>query len=245
LGVSAGLHLLAIVLYSVSAPPEVGRVQLAPAAGEASPITGTRVLNVVAVEADVAPFEATPEVPEDPTDPGEPTPLPPETPGEAVSEEEARRRTAAEVLRPQAEDSILLRGVDPELTRLTPAERAQSRIDGTIADWNALQNAERQAAEDALDWTHTDEEGNRWGVSPGKLHLGGVTLPLPLNFRRPPGVDRQADQLEADLREIELQEGRGRVWETWKRRAEEIRKRKDKEREEARRASPPDTISHR
>ena len=39
--------------------------------------------------------------------------------------------------------------------------------------------AAAEAAAEATDWTYTDEEGRRWGISPGKLHLGDLTLPLP------------------------------------------------------------------
>lgn len=244
LGLSGLAHAVAILLYSFSAPPGVGEFRL-PAATptDRSILAGTRVLNVVAVEGEPEQPAPEPEQPVEESD--EPEVVAPAPPGPAPDDPSDPELTAAEVLRPNAEDSVLTRGVDPELLRLTPAERAQARIDARAADWNALMDAERRAAEDALDWTYTDDEGNRWGVSPGQLHLGGVTLPLPLNFSRPPGVDPAQDRLERDLAEIDLQEGRSRVWQSWKERAAEIRKRKDRERAEARGASPPDTLISR
>ncbi|MGH7463344.1 MAG: hypothetical protein ACREMA_20235, partial [Longimicrobiales bacterium] len=72
----------------------------------------------------------------------------------------------------------------------------------------------------------------RWGVSPGKLHLGGITLPLPLAFNTPPG---RRDEVNSQLRnwsEIQAQATRGEIKESFEDRVKEIRKRKDRERAE-------------
>jgi hypothetical protein len=67
------------------------------------------------------------------------------------------------------------------------------------------------AAARATDWTVTDANGGRWGVTPGQIHLGKITLPLPFAFSPPPGrrdemngrlsgwnaIRRQANQVDA------------------------------------------------
>lgn len=232
LAVSAGVHLVAILLYSVSGAPDPTGVTVSPPDASESSAAGTRIVNIVAVAGDVV--EPTDPVVEEQEEAPEDTPTVIVEPGPQrgpVDEDAERFRTAGEVLRPHAEDSVLLREVDPELARLTDSERAQLRMNWMVNEWNELQDAERRAAEEALDWTYTDDEGNRWGVSPGKLHLGGLTLPLPaLGVTQ--GVDPAADRMRRDLAEIEDQAARGQVWENWQRRAAEIRKRKDRERAE-------------
>ena len=70
----------------------------------------------------------------------------------------------------------------PELFELTEAERMELELAGRLEEW-ADSVAEVVAAEYALtDWTTTDDQGRRWGVSPGQLHLGDITLPLPFYF---------------------------------------------------------------
>jgi len=231
LAISAVLHVIAIVLYSFSGAPAPGLVSLGPPPGASTtPAGGTQIVNLVETPGDViAPIQPDPELDQVPTDEAD-FQTDPISEG-PVEVEFERRRTAGEVLRPHAEDSIILREVDPALARLTDAEQAQLRVNWMINEWNEFEDSERRAREEALDWTYTDEEGNRWGVSPGKLHLGGVTLPLP-SLGVTQGVDPAADRLRRDLAEIEDQAARGLVWENWQRRAAEIRKRKDRERSE-------------
>ncbi len=77
------------------------------------------------------------------------------------------------------------------------------------------------------DLTYTDDEGKKWGVSPGKIHLGDLTLPMPFGFSAPPGS---------------MEEIQGRLWEwdvinrgassaaarrTWREADEAIRRRKE------------------
>ncbi len=230
LGISAALHLLLIILYSLTSGPSPSELILALPENPNSSISGTEIVNIVAVEGDVAaPIRPDPEleeVVEAPTFEPESGPAP-----RSLDEFIERRRTAGEILRPHAEDSILLREVNPEFTRLSDARQAQLRMNWMVNEWNELEDSERRAAEEALDWTYTDEEGNKWGVSPGKLHLGGLTLPLPA-LSQPEGVDPAADRLRRDVAEVTDQAARGLVWQNWQRRAAEIRKRKDRERAE-------------
>ena len=96
-----------------------------------------------------------------------------------------------------------------------------------------------EASRRATDWTYTDDQGRRWGVSPGQIHLGGITIPVPFGFSAPPSADgaRRAWQ-DAD---VAGQAGRATAAATLKGRAREIRRRRDEERAKER----GDTISGR
>jgi hypothetical protein len=85
-----------------------------------------------------------------------------------------------------------------------------------------------EAGRRATDWTYTDDQGRRWGVSPGQIHLGGITIPLPFGFAAPPSAEgaRRAWQ-DAD---VAGQAGRATAAATLKDRAVEIRRRRDAER---------------
>ena len=78
----------------------------------------------------------------------------------------------------------------------------------------------------ATDWTYTDEQGRRWGVSPGKLHLGGIEIPLPLNFTTP----EQRERIR-EWQEIQAQAEQGAIDETFDDRVEAIRQQRESERE--------------
>jgi hypothetical protein len=90
--------------------------------------------------------------------------------------------------------------------------------------------AERLAAERSKDWTVTGEDGKRWGVSPGKLHLGDITLPLPLAFATPPGRRDEVNARTQSWSEIEAQATRAESKDNFRDRVKEIRKRKERER---------------
>lgn len=242
LAISAALHLLLVFLYPFLTAPAPGGVVLpgSPRAGEVA--QGTQL---VAIE-EVA--EVAVDTPESPTRIEEPevgapsvdAPLSGGEPGPGIVAPGPAGRSAAELLRPQEEDSLVWRQVDPALVELTDQERAELRMRWAMTEWNEAMAAEQKAAEEALDWTYTDADGKKWGVSPGKLHLGGLTLPLPLGFGAPPGRSAELDRRTQEWDAIEAQAGRARVWETWEQRAKEIRARKDREREQER-AARPDT----
>ena len=78
-----------------------------------------------------------------------------------------------------------------------------------------------------MDWTYTDEEGTRWGVSPGKIHLGDITIPMPFGFGAPPMVREQNASDIWAWDDIERGAARKGVRDYWKERAEVIRRRKD------------------
>ncbi|HEV2735557.1 MAG TPA: hypothetical protein VGV85_12005 [Longimicrobiaceae bacterium] len=60
----------------------------------------------------------------------------------------------------------------------TPHEEYMGRLGATLGEYHDSVAAERARARDAADWTRTGEDGSRWGISPGRIHLGGVTIPL-------------------------------------------------------------------
>lgn len=149
---------------------------------------------------------------------------------EAADTLPADTRTAADRLAPRI--------VDPRLWRpmiLIPREPTFEEVQARIAEAVALLSdsalAAAEAAMRARDWTVTDADGGRWGVSPGQLHLGDVTLPLPVFF-----VDRDAMAAEAMWYELDQQLERTQILESFEDRVRAIRERREREREEGRNA---------
>ena len=240
LGISAALHIVAVLFYAFLGAPAPGEFWMSTDVQAGPEVQGTRIVQIVETEG--LPDVSVEEIEQPELE--EPDPVEEDRGGApgAVDGVEAPPRvvTAAEVLRPDPGDSVMLRGVDPELARMTPHQEMEARVRWAISDFAAAQEAELRAREEALDWTHTDEDGNKWGVSPGKLHLGSLTLPLPpVLFGRAQGVDPAADEALSRSGELADQAARGRVWESWERRAQVIRERRDRERAE--RAAAGDT----
>ena len=146
---------------------------------------------------------------------------------------------AAEVLRVRSSDKRLWREARPELFELTEAERMELMLEGRLEIW-ADSVAAALATEDALtDWTTTDANGRRWGVSPGRIHLGDVTLPLPVYFSGNSWQREQATRRAWEDQDILNGANAQAVRASWKERAEAIRRRKDRERRNT--DVPPDT----
>src|SRR5690606_22003545 len=95
--------------------------------------------------------------------------------------------------------------------------------------------AESEAARRATDWTFTDKDGRKWGFSPGKVHLGGVTLPLPINLSAPPDKAREAREQASKAGEIDRQADRARIRRTFEEQVKATREERDRARSEARR----------
>lgn len=109
------------------------------------------------------------------------------------------RRAEVDVWRPPPE--VPLEVVAPEA-------RVRERIAAQIKWINDSIAAEAARVARATDWTKTTEDGGRWGVSPGKIHLGDITLPLPLALSVPPG---RRDEIAGRMRtwqEVNLQAAR-------------------------------------
>jgi len=104
--------------------------------------------------------------------------------------------TAPAGSQPSAADRLRRGYADPQLVRpvdrlppeeLTEGEWLRLRLADRLGIYNDSAAAEAAAKLRATDWTVKDKNGGRWGVSPGQIHLGDVTLPLPFGFSPPPG----------------------------------------------------------
>lgn len=241
IGVSAALHIVAVLVYSVVMtqwnPPvtPLGVDSRFRASNE------MRVVQIVEIELPnltVEPPEEPDETPEarleipeaglralDPVELGEP-------PG---------RRRASEVLRVRSSDARLWRPAMPEAFELTEVERMQLQLEGRLEEW-ADSVAIAIAAEFALtDWTRTDDQGRRWGVSPGQLHLGSITLPLPFYFGGSSIQREQAARRAWEDQDILNGANAQALRSSWRDRAEAIRRRRDRDRNEN--AAASDTTS--
>jgi hypothetical protein len=126
-----------------------------------------------------------------------------------------------------------LRPGDPDVTSSSPLTEARLRIEHEIGRLNDSIATERANTEKARNWTK-GEEGNRWGITPGKLHLGSKTLtlagatnnaPVPDIIRPPPG---RRDEVAARLQnwnEIQSQVARAEQRATFSERVDAIRAR--------------------
>ena len=240
-GFSAALHILAVILY----PLLFERIDPAaspffpPNAG--APSLGTPVIRLI--EIDRTPDAERPEVPEDIEEIEEPAaeaeaPILEGIPGIEVV---PPGLTAAERLRPHLSDARIWRALPPEFFELTFEQREELALAYRLTEWFDSAQAAQAAADALTDWTFTDSRGGRWGVSPGQIHLGDITIPLPLNFGTPVGKRDENNRLIWQWEEIMRQAARADVEIMWRERAEAIRARRDAERAAAR----PDTTRGR
>jgi hypothetical protein len=133
-------------------------------------------------------------------------------------------------------DRLAPRIVDPRLWQpmiLIPREPTLGDVEARIAAAVELLSdsalAEAESAMRARDWTVADKSGGKWGISPGKLHLGSVTLPLPIWFPEDP----QAVAKAAQWYELDQQFERTLILESFEDRVRAIRERRERERSEA------------
>jgi hypothetical protein len=164
----------------------------------------------------------------------EPEPEPePEQPQAVEAEGEAATvLSAAERLRPTVGDWRLWVVLPVARRRdLTPAERTaevERRLHALLEEVDDSLAAELAKQAEQMDWT-VGEEGNKWGISPGKIHLGPVTLPLPFYV----GPGREYEDKIGDYEAIRRQAGQAEIDETFDERRKAIRERNRKAREEA------------
>jgi hypothetical protein len=145
--------------------------------------------------------------------------------------------TIAERLRPGTMDSRLW-SLAPEAAEFTPEQMAQLRILWAILDMSDSISAAEAAAREMTDWTFTDSKGGKWGISPGKIHLGDITLPFPSLSPPPSSGAAQRQWVDAQIeRGAAAAAARANINE----RIKAIRERIDRER----RGLPPDTASRR
>ena len=198
------------------------------------------VVEISPLELDPEPEEPRPEPVPPPETPSETEPEPePEEAEEDVEEEEERealpgvpdiffpgrptetaegeRRTNASRLTLRFSDARLW--FDPRSPRLIGERlvrfaRADSAVRAILRDWLDSVQLDADLERRARDWTF-ERDGERWGISPQGIHLGDVTIPLPIgdldgdgypDLFLPSGPQRRAfEQAVRDLTAIQLQ----------------------------------------
>ena len=141
-------------------------------------------------------------------------------------------RTAAERLRPGEKDPRLWYILPEEIVGLSPEQRLQLEMALAVRAMGDSAAAAAEMARAFTDWTYVDDQGRRWGFSPGQLHLGDLTIPLPFGFVPPP--NSVAARRTREDAEIAAQAGRQEVRQSLRNRAAEIRRRRDAVRARAR-----------
>ena len=239
LWISAFLHLVAVVLYplvfrSGGAPAPAG----APDFAEPLLLDGLEIVELVELPA--APDSPAP-IPIVEPDAAAPlsgqeveATLTPGVPEPRDADDGTGGLTVAERLRPRMIDPRLWVPLEPDYTELTDQERAELLLAGMIRDWNDSMMVAEALSARAMDWSFTDDEGRRWGLSPGRLHLGDFSIPLPFNLALPPGrweALRDRALIRGDLAQSAA---RAVIRDTWTERARAIRERLEAERAGAR-----------
>jgi hypothetical protein len=165
----------------------------------------------------------------------EPEPEPEEPAPEVATSVTEPRLTAAERLRPRIGDWRLWLVTPivrhrPDLTPEQRAEEVRQRLYAMLEAYDDSVAAEIIRQAEAMDWT-VGEEGNKWGVSPGRIHLGPITLPLPFYV----GPGRESEDMLRDYDAIQRQAGQAEIDETFDDRRKAIREREERAREAAKR----------
>jgi hypothetical protein len=242
LTVSAILHVLvfATVTFHFRIEPVVPR----------GPLTSVRVDDAMQAY-DIAPVTVGFGVPEPeplparrpPVEVPIPSPQPNEPPLTGVAGATAPAVTAGARAGESAVERLSRGYRDPQLLapvdRLPPEEVSEAdwlrmRLADRLGLYNDSVAAEAAAKLRATDWTVKDKDGGRWGVSPGQIHLGKRTLPLPFGFSPPPG---RRDEIAGRVRsweESQAQAARVDAAETFEQRVKAIRARQEAARDSAR-----------
>ncbi len=226
-GASVLIHFMVLVLIRFS--PGFRPVPTGPVPAS-EPERGLHLLRFRAVEGEVEEL-ARPDEPERALRPARaPAPAAPAPPGEP----EGERLTAVDKLRPgAARDPRLWRDHGPAY--LLPPETPEEAILRGLLPRLALLNdsiaTEADRRRRATDWTFTDSQGRRWGVSSEGIHLGDITIPAAGAEFSPSEEMRQ--EIEAALRdwsEIRDQAYRAGLDEAFEERVRAIRERVERER---------------
>jgi hypothetical protein len=237
LAVSALLHLLFFVVLRFEAtiprPPASG----APAV--VSEPEGLRIVEIVPVPDEALPEVEAPEPEEEPIVPravrppaGAPTVVQP-----PAGERRDPAATVAERVSPRMGDARLFEEHDPLIPLVVDREAlAIARLYALMEAYNDSTGAAAEAAARALDWTVQDGNGGRWGISPGRIHLGGISLPLPISFAPPPGRRDAIAARNRTFGEIAGQRARAEGNASFEERVKAIRERMDAQRDSARRS---------
>ena len=126
----------------------------------------------------------------------------------------------------------------------SPAEAVRSRVAQSLRAYNDSVAAETDARRRALDWTIKTKDGKQWGIGPdGKIHLGDITLPPLVAFTPPAGRRDEINNRNRDFGEIERQANNEIGRQSFNQRVKAIRARKEREREEKKKATEPAPIT--
>jgi len=236
LALSAFIHLLFLLLMRFSTV-NPGEAWLLSQPERAVPVPpGMQIVNIQPVEtAPEAPPTRVDESPEPRPAPVQPvtvpTPVtvtPPETGADAVA---PPPRSAIDRILPRTTDPRLWTPIVPPAARaLTADEAVRVNLANRLTAWNDSMAAEAEAAARALDWTTTDANGNKWGISPGKIHLGKITLPLPFGFGPPPFVRAEMQSSISGWNAIDAQAKQGVIRNEFKDRVKAIAEMRDEKR---------------
>ncbi len=236
LGISSVFHFILIIIYSLGLNQWDSRESILQVESSSKPFSGMQVVNVIEINPDDVLSDALrAELIDDPDIMVKESELVTGAAENNFDNKGDMKRTirAADVLRVRSSDPRLWRAALPEIFELTEAEKLQLELAGRLEAWNDSVAAAVAVETAWTDWTMTDGDGNRWGVSPGKLHLGKLTLPLPFRFASSSWQRERAARKaweDADiLNNISAQAARA----SWEKRAKAIRERKDRERKDA------------
>lgn len=238
-GVSAVVHLVAILLYS-EIDVRFGEMDPTADSDASLPVEGMEVVNLLEpptdeLDAPSQPQETltAPSITADiPLASGPVEERPPAVPGPPPG----ATITAANRLQPATYEEALWIPLVPDAVTLSEQEVLQSLIYSQLQAFNDSMAIRAAAEARGTDWTYTDEEGNRWGISPGKLHLGRFTIPLPFSFGSPVGASDDLNDRLMMEREIQRAAGLLEADATIEERAAAIRARIDAAR--SRRTAP-------
>lgn len=238
LAASVLIHLLATLTFRFRidvVTPRAPSVQLVQPSEQ---YAGTRLYDIVPVAGDPAPIEAQLQLRER----SEPVPM--AAPGEAPPSEApvagGTRRTVDPVgdrLRPRLGHAEVWIEPDAALPPLSEDEIMRRRLAEQLTVYNDSMRLETEREARALDWTIKDGSGNRWGISPGKIHLGSITLPAPGGggtFNTPPARGGADDARIVNWQELHAQAQRQIVSEIFNDRVKAVRARREAERDSTR-----------
>jgi hypothetical protein len=225
LAISLLLHAGALVLASGWLTPDPVSDVATSGPLIVEPPRGMRAVDVVEVAAEGVPEVATPSDPERERREESRAPVVVATPERPAPDDlTAADRLAPRVVDPRLWQPMVLIPRDPTLSDV------EARVAAAVELLSDSALAATEAAIRARDWTVEDADGGKWGISPGKLHLGKLTLPLPIWFAQ----EAEAAAAEAQWYELDRQLDRALFLESFEARVQAIRERRERERAEAR-----------
>jgi hypothetical protein len=228
LAVSFLVHLL---LFRVTLDPDSDRLISPPPPRYLDTERVMRAHDITAVEVDVPPIDVQireleerreAEIPNAPwTIPPPATAAPPEA--SSIRERLRYRMGSVEVWRPREM---------PRGELMTPEDVVRARVAAELQQFNDSVAAEAAARARATDWTFTDSEGRRWGITPNRIYINGdsVKIPMQIEFAPHPMVGREQRARIQDWNQIQMQAARVETQEVINERIRLIRERAEQER---------------